>query len=215
MDMIANIFSLVATFIAGVIGNIVAHDICATADTRCAKIIGRAAKRMAPFDIKATELEWLADLAERETVREKYRHAVGCYLAAPRMRRQATTVTVSVKYIVNSVGTVPLSITAGPIFGMRLINAMCKPTKFSKFLLKAFVVYCRIKILITVHRLGPGCLHRFTNEMDNFTKWDVIVKASSRGRELDFSKLVKILMLDEETRSKLIKQHGISLIRPD
>src|ERR1700733_5633512 len=63
MDVIASIVSLVLTFVAGVIGNIVAHDICATADARCAKIIGRAAKRLAPVDIETTELEWLADLA--------------------------------------------------------------------------------------------------------------------------------------------------------
>ena len=124
MDLIASIASFVLTFIVGVLGNIVAHDVCWTADARCSKIIRRAAKRLAHFDVAATELEWLADLNERETVREKYRHAIGCYLAAPRMRRQALTVRIAMKFKVNSVGTVPCTITIDPIFGTWLMHAI-------------------------------------------------------------------------------------------
>jgi hypothetical protein len=215
MDVIANIVSVVLTFVAGVIGNIVAHDICATADARCAKIIGRAAKRLAPFDIEATELEWLADLAERETVREKYRHAIGCYLAAPRMRRRAQTVTISVKFIVNSVGTVAFSITVDPIFGTRLLNAIGKPTKFSKSLLRMLIVYQLGKILITAHRLGPGCLHRFVNELKNFKKWDVNVQAGRKGRTMDFSKVARLYLVDREAGSKFLKQYSEILSNPN
>jgi hypothetical protein len=41
-----------------------------------AKIIYRAAYRLAPIDQEPVELEWLGDLNERETVFEKYRHAI-------------------------------------------------------------------------------------------------------------------------------------------
>lgn len=87
MDLIAQVIGAILAFFGSIIGNIFAHDICASANTACTKIIKAAAARLAPFDRDSTEREWLADLQERETVVEKYRHAVGCFLAAPIMRR--------------------------------------------------------------------------------------------------------------------------------
>jgi hypothetical protein len=89
MDLIAQGIGAILAFLVGVVGNIFAHDICASADLICTKIIKRAARRLAAFDQNSTEQEWLADLQERQTVTEKYRHAVGCFLAAPKMRRFA------------------------------------------------------------------------------------------------------------------------------
>lgn len=89
MDLIAYVLGSVLAFFVGIIGNIFAHDICASADNICAKIIRAAAARLATFDRHSTEEEWLADLQEYQTVTEKYRHAVGCFLAAPEMRRFA------------------------------------------------------------------------------------------------------------------------------
>jgi hypothetical protein len=82
MDLITNIAASVFAFAAGLLTNILAHDICVSADRVCTKIIRRAARRLAPFDQEPLEVEWLGDLSERETVYEKYRHAVGCYIAA-------------------------------------------------------------------------------------------------------------------------------------
>ena len=87
MDLIAQGIAGVLAFLAGIVGNIFAHDICASVDTVCTKIIKAAAARLAIFDREETEQEWLSDLSEYETVTDKYRHAVGCYLAAPKMRR--------------------------------------------------------------------------------------------------------------------------------
>jgi hypothetical protein len=206
MDLIANIASFVLTFIAGVLGNIVAHDICATSDARCTKIIRRAAKRLAHFDVAATELEWLADLNERETVREKYRHAIGCYLAAPRMRRQALTVRIAMKFKVNSVGTVPGTITIDPIFGTWLMHAIGK-SRFKKSLLTIVFVYQYGKILVAAHRLGPGSLQRFLNEFKNFKKWDFDVKVGGKGRTLDLSKLAKVYALDQQAGLKFLDRY--------
>lgn len=214
MDLIANIVSVVLTFIAGVIGNIVAHDICATADARCSKILGCAAKRLAPFDIEATQMEWLADLSERETVREKYRHAIGCYLVAPRMRRQAMTVRIAVKFKVNSVGTVPLTITVDPIFGTWLLSAIGKQSRLSKSLLRVFIVYQLGKVFVAAHKLGPGNLQRFTNELRNFKNWDFDVKAGRKGNVLDFSKLAKLFARDKELGLKFLKQYSEILSNP-
>jgi hypothetical protein len=92
MDLIAQVTGAVLAFFASIIGNIFAHDICASADVVCAKIIKAAAALLAPLDPTPTEQEWLADLHERQTVSEKYRHAIGCFLVAPRMRRYAINV---------------------------------------------------------------------------------------------------------------------------
>lgn len=89
MDLIAQVIAAVLSFLASVTGNILAHDICSSADSVCAKIIKAAASRLASFDQTSTEQEWLVDLSEHRTVFQKYRHAVGCYLAAPEMRRCA------------------------------------------------------------------------------------------------------------------------------
>jgi hypothetical protein len=215
MDVIANIAALIVTFVVGVFGNIVAHDICATADARCARIIGRAAKRLAAFDIETTEQEWLADLSERETVREKYRHAIGCYLAAPRMRRQAQTVTISVRFIVKSVGIVPFAITIDPVFGTRLLNAMGDKTVFSRSLTKVLIFYHLGKIMIAAYRLGPGCLPRFVNELKNYKKWEVEVQASRKRWNMDFSKVARLYLHDRETAMKFLKQYPGILSNPD
>ena len=89
MDVIAQVIAAVLAFFVGIIGNIFAHDICASANSVCAKIIKAAAARLALFEQHSTEQVWLADLHEHQTVFEKYRHAVGCFLAAPKMRRYA------------------------------------------------------------------------------------------------------------------------------
>jgi hypothetical protein len=89
MDLIAQVIGAVLAFFAGIIGNIFAHDICASADAVCTKIIGTAAARLTAFDRDSTEQEWLSHLHDYETVFEKYRHAVGCFLAAPEMKRCA------------------------------------------------------------------------------------------------------------------------------
>jgi len=89
LDLIAQVIGAALAFFMSIIGNIFAHDICTSADSICAKIIKAAASRLAAFDQESAKQEWLGDLHERQTVIEKYRHAVGCFLAAPGMRRCA------------------------------------------------------------------------------------------------------------------------------
>jgi hypothetical protein len=214
MDVIANIVSCVLTFIAGVIGNIVAHDICATADTRCSKIIRRAAKRLAHFDVEATEQEWLADLNERETLREKYRHAIGCYLAAPRMRHQAMTVRIAIKFKVNSVGTVPCNIRIDPTFGTAVLNALCKESRLSKTLFITVVMWHFGKILFAAHKLGPGSLQRFLREVKNLKTWEFDVKAGRKGLTVDFSKVLRLYVLDRQAGIKALQRYSEILTRP-
>jgi len=113
MDLIANIAAWVLAFFASVLGNIWAHDICASADRTCTKIVRGAARRLAPFDQESGEQEWLADLNDRLTVREKYQHAIGCYLVAGKMRRAAIKVTLVLCFHIDAVGDVPLDFNVG------------------------------------------------------------------------------------------------------
>jgi hypothetical protein len=117
----SNSIAWVLAFFASVLGNILAHDICSSADRICTKIIRSAARRLADFDRQDGELEWLADLHDRETVREKYQHAIGCFLVVGKMRRQAMTVRVAMNFQIDGVGTVPLTLNLtsrfmGPAF---------------------------------------------------------------------------------------------------
>jgi hypothetical protein len=89
VDLIARIIAAAVSFVVGIIGNIFAHDICQSADGVCIRIIRAAAYRLAKADRAPVEQEWIAGLLEYETVFEKYRHAVGCYLVAPTMKRRA------------------------------------------------------------------------------------------------------------------------------
>jgi hypothetical protein len=206
MDVIANVIAFILSFVAGVIGNIVAHDICVTSDARCKKIIARATARLAPFDRAETEKEWLGDLSERETAHAKYYHAIGCYLAAPQMRRQATTIKINVSFRVPPVGTVPLIVTIDPIFGAAFLNRTNGLNWLSKYVLAATIIYYFCKVLLAAHRLGPGCLRRFLNDTKNFKKWDVDVKATRKGLELDFSKHVKLWLIDKKRGTEAFKR---------
>jgi hypothetical protein len=57
MDLIAQAVAAVLSFFAAIVGNVFAHDICASADRVCAKIIKAAAARLAAFDQASTEQE--------------------------------------------------------------------------------------------------------------------------------------------------------------
>lgn len=99
--LLAGIFA----FAGGVIGNILANDLCVSATDLCAQIIRRAARRIGDEPQQARyEEEWLADLAERETVYAKYRHAIGCYLVSGKIRREARKLTLHVLYVVPHFG---------------------------------------------------------------------------------------------------------------
>jgi len=197
MDLIANALAFLFGFAGSIYGNILATDICATADARCEWIIGRAVARLAEFDRDEMERDWLSNLHECDTVQSKYAHAIGCWLAAPQMRRRALTLRIALQFKVASVGTVPFNLTIDPIFGARLLNLIDGPKLIVKPLVVSVIVYHFTKVLCAVHRLGPGSLHRFLNECHNIKKWDVDVHVTRKGFDFDASKLVKLYMLDK------------------
>jgi hypothetical protein len=114
------------------------------------------------------------------------------------------TVRIEVKFKVNSVGTVPLSISIGPTFGTAVLHLMGR----SKLLMGSVIVYQFGKVLLAAHKLGPDQLRRFINECKNFKMWDFDVKAGRKGLTMDFSKVAKLYAMDREQGKKYLKQYA-------
>jgi hypothetical protein len=208
MDLIANSIAWMLTFVASVLGNILAHDICASANRTCAKIIRSAARRLAPFDRESGEQEWLADLYDHVTVREKYQHAIGCFLVAGKMRRQATTVTVAMKFQINGVGTVPLT--------LNLTSRCIRPAFFAAFrtrydLIKKVAVvismlYLTLKFAKSAKaslnpgvRITPGHLKQYKN-------WEYEAHLTRKGFDLNLSDIFRVMIHDPKRIPEIVKK---------
>lgn len=208
MDLIANILVSVLTIVAGLLTNVLAHDICASADHVCTIIIRRAAHRLAPFDQGPVELEWLGDLSERETVYEKYHHAIGCYVAAGGMRRRAMTVMIDLKFSIRGVGTVPLTIKVGPPLLVSTIFAAVGPKAprwFRRTTIVTFLLYTLAKLLLSAHRLGRGSLRRFANEFKQYKEWGYEAHIERKGLDLDLSKIFRVMVLEPKRIPQIAK----------
>jgi hypothetical protein len=155
--------------------------------------------------MEATEAEWLADLAERETIREKYAHSIGCYLAAPKMRRQATTIRLAVKFKIGSGGTVPFTFAIHPVYSMPLYSFACRPNAFSKGLLNALIVYALAKILRAAKQNGG--ISAFAGELKNYKSWDYELKVQRKGLELDFSNVLKAYAINPSYGREVLQKY--------
>jgi hypothetical protein len=123
------------------------------------------------------------------------------------MRRQALTVRIAVKFKVNSVGTIPFKIVIDPIFGTAVLNAIGRHSRLSKALWAIVIMYQFGKVLFAAHRLGPGNLHRFLDELKNFKKSEFDVNAGRKGLTIDFSKVAKLYVLDKQAGLSALKQY--------
>jgi hypothetical protein len=197
MDLIASIIAWILTFIVGLIGNILAHDICASADRACAKIIHKASRRLASFDCDPVEQEWLADLYERETVREKYQHAVGCLLSAGKMRRQAQAVTVLMNFQIDGVGTVPLSLnTSSKLRHITFAAARSRFAWIRNTNARLLILYFLLKFTKTVKTLGPGKLERLAKELKQYKTWGYSARLKRKGLDVDLDVIFRAMILN-------------------
>ncbi|MGA3302331.1 MAG: hypothetical protein ABSC72_03480 [Methylovirgula sp.] len=208
MELIVNFVVWTLTLIAALLTNIIAHDICGSADRVCTKIIRSASGRLAPSDTKDVELEWLGDLSERETVTEKYRHAIGCYFAAARMRRQAETLAITISLGVAGVGTVPLNLKLSPsilAFAFFKTAGAKMPRVVRISSISIFVFYVFAKLWLSARRLGPGSSTRFVNEMKRFKDWDYDARITKKGLDADISPLFKAIVLNPNRIAEIFK----------
>jgi hypothetical protein len=196
MELIANVISFVLAFFVSVLGNILAHDICVSADRTCGKIIRSAAQRLAPFDRESGELEWLAHLHDCKTVREKYRHAIGCFLVAGQMRRRAQTVLVVMNFQIVGVGTVPLTLNitsrfVGPTFS-KLFGVKFIPIKYA--VVTVAVVYLVLKFARSAKsNLTPG-LRITKDHLTQYKSWGYEAHVKSKRVDLNLSDIFRIMV---------------------
>jgi hypothetical protein len=182
MDLIASIISWVLAFCASVLGKILAHDICARTDTACGKIIHRASRRLAAFECIPVEQEWLADLHERETVFEKYRHSIGCFLAAGKMRRQAEVVKLVFNFQIEGVGTVPLTLNMSS-----KLTRLCFAAGSSRFdwvkktNAKLVILYFMMKFGNTTNKMGPGKVQKLGDRLKDYKDWGLLSSFAAEG----------------------------------
>jgi hypothetical protein len=207
MDLIVNIASWVLAFIASVLGNILAHDICTSADRTCTKIVCAAARRLAPFDRESGEQEWLADLHERETVREKYQHAFGCYLVAGKMRRHAETITVQLRFEIAGVGTVPLSIN--PSSKLAQLSFAAGNSRFHR--IKSanaiiLILYIGYKFAKSTQKLGPGKLRKLFESLNDYRNWGYSASLQRKGLDIKLDKLFRAMVLNPDGAPALLRK---------
>jgi hypothetical protein len=196
MDLIANIAAWVLAFFASVLGNIWAHDICASADRTCTKIVRGAARRLAPFDQESGEQEWLADLNDRLTVREKYQHAIGCYLVAGKMRRAAIKVTLVLCFHIDAVGDVPLDFNVGSKLFLTSfsIAARAKPVWIRHFVIVCGLLYFFRKLLRSARHLGPARFKTFASVLGEYRTWNYDIQIKRKGLELNLTNIARAII---------------------
>jgi hypothetical protein len=208
MDIIASIIAPVVAFIAGVLGSIMAYDICVSADRTCTGIIHKAAGRLAAIDRESGEQEWLADLYERETVREKYRHAIGCFLVAGKMRRQAEAITVALSFQITGVGTVPLALKLNsrivvPLF----VKAVgLKPVGFKRVAIIVGILYLLFKFIRSAKTSLPPGFKIKREHLTQYKTWGYGVRITRKGLDLDLGNIFRVMVLQPDRIQELIKK---------
>jgi hypothetical protein len=217
MGIVADIIASVLAFFVSLLGSIMAYDICISADRTCTKIIRNAASRLAPFARESGEMEWLADLHDRETVHEKYRHAIGCFLVAGKMRRQAQTVMIEMRFHITGVGTVPLTVNMnsrilGPLFTKTLA---LKPAKIKKAAVIIGVLYLAIKFIRSAKAsLAPGS--KITREhLKQYKTWGYGAHIKRKGFDLNVGNIFRVMVLQFHRIQELIQKVNERLLPPE
>jgi hypothetical protein len=190
----------VLTFFASVLGSIFAHDICATADIACGKIIHRASCRLASFERAPLEQEWLADLQERETVFAKYRHAIGCFLAAPKIRRQAETVTVLLNFQIAGLGTVPFTLKLDRSSNLTRLSFAAGTSRFDwmkRTSAMLMATYFAIKLARSANKLGPGKRQKLADSWKDYKNWGYSARLQRKGLDIELDdEVIRSIMLN-------------------
>jgi hypothetical protein len=87
MEFLTGIFALIASFLAGFFGHVLAHDFCEFTPRMCRRLIERAASLLPERDRARYTEEWLSHLSDCPGTLKKFRHAADCVLIARRLGR--------------------------------------------------------------------------------------------------------------------------------
>jgi hypothetical protein len=81
---------MIGSLFAGIIGNILAHDLCALTPKICHRLIEHAVRFLPEKDRARYGEEWLSHLDDCAGVLSKFRHASSCLLNAGKLAREKT-----------------------------------------------------------------------------------------------------------------------------
>jgi len=212
MDLIVTGISYLGGWLLGLSGSVaaivVAEDVYRQADRICQSCLRKAAKRLASFDQESRLAEWLYHLSTLETVTGKYRHAIGCYLAAGGMRRAAKRVCISFDMTVCGVGTVPLRFTLAPMPVIRLALAagISNTAIVRRVALFTTIGYFLVVTVVVAYRtLGSAGCSRFAEELKTRDpdKWKFGVRIDGNNHHLDFSRFATVYITRPDRRPAL------------
>jgi len=210
MELILSAICYVLAFFLSVLGNILAHDICVSADRTCTTIIRSAARRLAPFERESGESEWLAHLHDCETVREKYRHAIGCFLVAGKMRRQAQTIVIAMSFQITGVGTVPLTLKLNsrvltPVLSKTI---KLKPHWIKKTVAITACLYVLLKFVRSAYSSLPAG-HKITAEhLKQYKEWGYGARLKRKGLDVDLGTIFRTMVLQPHRIGELLQKVG-------
>lgn len=202
MEYLSSFLAAALAFIGSIIGNVMANDLCVSAPRTCTFIIQHAARRLGKYKGRYEE-EWLAHLAEQETVYEKYRHAIGCYLSVGPIRRQAKKVTLYVEYTIPYYGPVEIAFNlSSQILAPLWFAAIRSKYRFLRSC--GWVVgglYFGARLVIGVKRKHPTQMAQFVKfataaaNDKSIADWPFEARVTKNGRSMDFTKVGQTIKL--------------------
>lgn len=208
MELLTNTIAWILTAVVGPIAaTIFAHDILVSCDRVATKIIHRSADRLDKAQRDDAIQEWLADLSERETIIEKYRHAIGCYFAAGKMRRQFRAISLAFSINVTGVGPVPLNLELGPSIGRSALHFALgkmapRPVKYVGAV--SFLVYITTKFAYSANKTHPGKAAIINSQFKNFRSWRIAAQLKVRSQSLDVSSILNEIVQDPSRADVLL-----------
>lgn len=219
MELLTSILAGLFAFVGGIVGNIMANDLCVSATAVCSKIICRAAHGIGIESLQVRyEEEWLADLAERDTVYAKYRHAIGCYLVAGKIRREARKIYIHILYFVPRYGKVLLKFNLSSRFLLPIwFWAMGSRLSFTAMWLGFAYYVC--KAAREAHLDQPGRLPQLIELTGNALKdksikdWPFNVKLSRNGSSWNLTNIAHLALL-KDPNTILALKHRLDASTP-
>jgi hypothetical protein len=205
MEFLTSFLAGIFAFAGGILGNILANDLCVSADGLCSRVIRRAAQRIGDENQQIRyEEEWLADLAERETVYAKYRHAIGCYLISGRIRREARKLVLHVLYFVPRYGKVWLKFNLSSRFLLPIwFLAMSSKVSFiQQSAMWLGIAYYIFRFARVAHVDQPDRLPQLVEvagaalKEKSLKDWPFNVKLSRNGKSWNFTSIARTIVKD-------------------
>ena len=216
MEFLISFLAGVFAFVGGVVGNILASDLCGSANGTCSRIIKAAAKRTGDeAHQKRYEEEWLADLAERETVNAKYRHAIGCYFISRKIHRESQKISLYVLYFVPRYGKVLLKFNLSSWLLSVWFAAMGSKIGFiQNNAMRAGVMYYVARFARTAYRDEPKRLPHLIGlagealKDKSLKEWPFKVKISRSGKSWDLTDISHLILKEPNVIALLKKKIG-------